>query len=83
MPRASCFLGTWPSPQNDFDVDRTALELLGVSLGEILFSGTRGALASILRAEVDESGRLELVRELTGFEALPLLRALLRGLEGP
>ena len=68
--------------ENDFDPARAALQLMGTRLRQTLSPTAREWLATILRDEIDETGRLELLRELgPGPDWLPLLRALLRGLE--
>ena len=65
----------------DYDSTRAVLQVLGERLNRTLHSKTKNRLLAILKREVDEDGRLELMRELGGEEEwMHLLRALLRGL---
>ncbi|MFT7664256.1 MAG: putative nucleotidyltransferase [Planctomycetota bacterium] len=65
----------------DYDSTRAVLQVLGERLNRTLHSRTSDRLKAILTREVNEDGRLELMRELGGEkEWMFLLRALLRGL---
>jgi predicted nucleotidyltransferase len=67
--------------ENGYDPARAVLQILGKQLKGTLLRETRCALVTILHGEIDEDGKLELLRELgPGPEWLPSLRALLRGL---
>lgn len=68
---------------NDFDPHRAALEVLGARMSADLRPRTRASLVELLNRETDESGRLELVRDMrAGSSGLAQLRSLLRGLVG-
>ena len=69
--------------RNEYDSALACLELIGKRLRADLGGAARDSLLQLLTNEVDEEGRLELVRELGETRAsLQKLRALRNGLSG-
>lgn len=66
---------------NEWDAGLTVMQVLGERLQRILRPETSSILSAILVEELDEEGRLTLVRELGSDRTLPKLRALLQGLQ--
>ncbi|MCA8981168.1 MAG: hypothetical protein KDC14_14155 [Planctomycetes bacterium] len=66
--------------RNDHDLELAKIELCGARLSRTLSEEARGPLVELLRAEIDEDGKLLLLREIRELpRAMDILAALLRG----